>query len=128
MSNNIDLHGIIMQQSETIAKLSAQLATFVLDERLTRNVDEVQAVCQMPQYSEHLQGSELVREHFRRGGGELLCFVDDTSDDAAISDAHSELITGVGGDGRFKATTGSCWIHAVAVNDACVLTASELLG
>lgn len=121
MSNNIDLHGIILQQAETISKLSQQLAAFVLNPKL-----EPKQVCT---YDPNLKGSDLVREHFRRGGGTIDCLRSDASDEHAIRHCVVNDVERIGRSGKFISSAGMPWNYAVACDKSGrVLTASELLG
>lgn len=126
MSDIKELHSIIMQQAQTIAKLTDQIVRYVQ----TGQVPVPQTPLEeAPQYDTSLEGSDLVREHFRRGGGALYCFYDDDSDADAIDDACGSVVTTVKADGRFVLTSGNAYSYAVACDrHHKVLTASELLG
>lgn len=121
MSNNTELHQIVMQQAQVIAQLTEQLAASV------GAVSPTGAVVPKD-YDDTLTGSDLVREHFRRGGGELPCYIDDRSDGKALDDDEVRLVSGYDSiRGRF--ISNCTWVYAVACADnGRVLTASELLG
>lgn len=81
-------------------------------------------------YDDTLTGSDLVREHFRRGGGGLRCYIDDNSEARALADEEVRTVTGVEVNADFQFETGlSNWRYAVACDDdGAVLTADQLLG
>ena len=121
MSNNTELHQIVMQQAQIIAQLTEQLAASVGVVHPTGAV--------VPKgYYDTLTGSDLVREYFRRGGDALHCYIDDKSDEAALDDGIIRLVTGYDvSRGRF--ISGCTWVCAVACDDdGNVLTADQLLG
>lgn len=126
MNDNSNLHSIIMQQAETIAKLTEQLVSYV---GLTA-VELATTPTEAPQYAESLKGSDLVREHFRRGGGDVYCLYDDDSDEEAIEDGCAQAVVKVRPDGQFELASGNPYKYAVACSrdKQRVLTASELLG
>ena len=128
MSNTAELHAIVMQQAQTIAKLTDQLVSYVQAGHLPLEPNTPQEV--VPQYDVNLKGSDLVREHFRRGGGALYCLYDDESDDNAIEDNCAQTVVRVCPDGKFEKDTGVVYAYAVACcrDSKRVLTASELLG
>lgn len=123
MSNNTELHQIIMKQAQVIVQLTEQLATSV-------GVVALDGTVVPKDYDDTLTGSDLVREHFRRGGGSLKCFIDDSSDFGAIQDAEFRTVTELNTHSNFPfATALSSWMYAVACDDdGNVLTADQLLG
>ena len=125
MSDIIELHSIIMQQAQTIAKLTDQIVSYVQTGQVpVQQTPKEEA----PQYDTSLEGSDLVREHFRRRGGELYCLYDDSSDAVAIDDDCGSVVTKVHSDGRFVIASGNAYSYAVACDrHHKVLTASELL-
>lgn len=126
MSDIIELHNIIMQQAQTIAKLTHQIVSYVQTGQVPVQQTPKEAA---PQYDTSLKGSDLVREHFRRGGGALYCFYDDSSDADAIDDDCGSVVTEVQADGQFVLASGNAYSYAVACDrHHKVLTASELLG
>lgn len=120
MSHYSELHAIIMQQGKLINKLMAVLPEYPVSTQPNTVAGGVGS----------LQGSDLVREYFRRGGTKpVLCFFDDISDGNAVTEGDTRYIVGLTPDGRFDTETGFHWICAVACNpNGAVLTASELLG
>ena len=130
MSDIKELHNIIMQQAQTIAKLTEQIVSYVQTGQVPVPQTPKEAA---PQYDVNLKGSDLVREHFRRGGGKLLCFIDDGSDEEAIECGSERHVAGVEEDKQITdypfLTAGCNWKYAVACTPTGrVLTASELLG
>ena len=126
MSDIKELHSIIMQQAQTIAKLTDQLVSYVQTGQVLVPQTPLE---EAPQYAISLEGSDLVREHFRRGGGALYCFYDDESDADAIDDDCGSVVAEVQADGRFVLASGNAYSYAVACDrHHKVLTASELLG
>lgn len=123
MSNNTELHQIVMQQAQIIAQLTEQLAASVGAVSPTGTVVT-------KDYDDTLTGSALVREHFRRGGGSLKCFIDDYSDASAIQDAEFRTVTELNLHSVYPfATALASWMYAVACDeDGAVLTADQLLG
>lgn len=123
MSNNTELHQIVMQQAQIIAQLTEQLAASV-------GVVSPTATVVTKDYDDTLTGSDLVREHFRRGGGSLKCFIDDCSDVKAMRDAEFRTVTELNTHSGFPfATALSSWMCAVACDDdGNVLTEDQLLG
>lgn len=109
-----------------LAGVVAQLANIIISHYPTEVVGTAKQG--IPAFDPNLKGSELVREHFRRGGGELRCLIDDRSDSKAIEDGVTRLVRGYDVvSGRFL--SANTWTHAVACdNSRRVLTASELLG
>lgn len=123
MSTNIDLHNIVIQQAQVIAQLTTQLAASVGVVRPATKVARAS-------YDPTLTGSDLVREHFRRGGGSLKCFIDDCSDAKAMQDADFRTVTEFNTHSSFPFVTAlASWMYAVACDeDGAVLTADQLLG
>ena len=126
MSNIIELHNIIMQHAQTIATLTDQIVSYVQTGQVpVQQTPKEEA----PQYDTSLNGSDLVREHFRRGGGALYCFYDEESDADAIKDKCGSVVIRVQSDGRFVLASDNTYSYAVACDrHHKVLTASELLG
>lgn len=129
MNDNSNLHSIIMQQAETIAKLTEQLVSYVGLTGLPP-VLSPSSISAVPPYDVNLKGSDLVREHFRRGGGDVYCLYDDDCDADAIEDGCAQMIVRIRPDGQFELASGNPYKYAVACCPSTkrVLAASELLG
>lgn len=98
-----ELTAIALVQAEAFAEMAKRLVA------LEKQVEELTA-------KPKLNGSDLTRQMLANGAESVKCYVDDNSDEDAVSDSMCSIITEVGYDGRFRSEVGCPWKYAVPVD------------